>query len=162
MKKNMLVLEWLVLFMASSALFLLSGCASTSEVQGTEGELWMGKLTGMVDADLKLYFSRIEEDEATYLVKGHFSGEIDNVAGGHGSGRMSGVIAGQVKEGKIDVRMRGTATVSEGSASITGKMAGALSNTQAFGSWNIDARSSEGSHRFSGEWHADKTGSAMP
>ncbi len=162
MKNNAMVLRLVVLFMVSSALFLLSGCASTPKVQGTEGELWIGKLSGMIDADLDMYFSLVEEEEDTYQVKGNFQGEIGSVAGGHGSGTMQGVIKGKIVKGAVDIRMRGNATVSEGSAAITGKMAGSLSNTQAFGSWNIDARSSEGSHRFSGEWRAAKTDAADP
>jgi hypothetical protein len=161
MKKATIALELFVMFMVSSSLFFLFGCTSAPELKGTEGELWAGKLTGMIDADLKMYFSRFEEKGDLYVVRGSFNGEIGRVAGGYGSGTMRGTLSGEVKKGNIDVRIRGTATVNEGSASITGKMKGTLSDTQAAGTWDIDARSSEGSHSFSGQWHADKTDSAI-
>jgi len=161
MKKATRVLKLFVLFMVSSSLFIFFGCASTPEMKDTEGELWVGKLTGMIDADLQMYFSRFEKKEDLYVVKGSFNGEIGRVAGGYGSGTMRGTLSGEVKEGSVDVRIRGTATVNEGSASITGKMRGTLSDTQAAGTWDIDARSSEGSHSFSGQWHANKTDSAI-
>jgi hypothetical protein len=161
MKKATIVLELFVLFMVSSSLFFFFSCTSTPELKGTEGELWAGKLAGMIDADLKMYFSRFDEKEDRYEVNGSFKGEIGRVAGGYGSGTMRGTLSGEVKEGNVVVRIRGTATVNEGSASITGKMKGTLSDTQAAGTWDIDARSGEGSHHFSGQWHADKTDPAI-
>jgi hypothetical protein len=161
MKKTTIILMLFVLFMVSFSLFFFFGCASTPELKDAEGELWAGKLTGMIDADLKMYFSRFEEKEDLHVVKGSFKGKIGRVAGGYGSGTMRGTLSGEVKKGNVDVRIRGTATVNEGSASITGKMQGTLSETQASGTWDIDARSGEGSHYFSGQWHADKTDSAI-
>jgi len=161
MKNATIGIELFVLLMVSCSLFFFSGCASTPEMKDTEGEHWVGKLTGMIDADLQMYFSRFEEKEDFYEVKGSFIGEIGRVAGGYGSGTMRGTLSGEVKKGSVDVRIRGTATVNEGSASITGKMEGKLSDTQSAGTWDIDARSSEGSHYFSGQWHADKTDPAI-
>ncbi|MCB2166733.1 MAG: hypothetical protein KQI78_03660 [Deltaproteobacteria bacterium] len=161
MKNATIVLELFVLLILSSSLIFFFGCASSPELKGTEGELWAGKLAGMIDADLKMYFSRFDEKEDHYEVKGSFNGEIGRVAGGYGSGTMRGTLSGEVKEGNVVVRIRGTATVNEGSASITGKLRGTLLDNQAAGTWDIDARSSEGSHYFSGQWHADKTDSAI-
>ena len=161
MKKATIVSELFILFMIFSSLFFFFGCASTPGLKDTEGELWAGKLTGMIDADLKMYFDRFEEKEDLYVVRGSFTGKIGSVAGGYGGGTMRGTLSGEVKKGDVVVRLRGTANVNEGSASITGKMRGTLSDTQAAGTWDIDARSSEGSHSFSGQWHADKTDSAI-
>ena len=90
MKKATIVLELFVLFMVSSSLFFFFGCTSTPELKGTEGELWAGKLTGMIDADLKMYFTRFEEKEDLYVVKGSFNGEIGRVAGGYGQRNNEG------------------------------------------------------------------------
>jgi hypothetical protein len=110
----------------------------------------------MIDADLKMFFSRFEEEKEVYLVKGTFEGDIARVSGGYGSGRMKGKIEGKVKDGIFNVRMWGNARVDEGSAAIEGKMIGTLSKTQAFGTWNISARDDEDLYKFSGEWSAKK------
>jgi hypothetical protein len=135
----------------------LSGCASTQVEQGTDWEPWIGELTGMIDADLKMFFSRFEEEKDVYVVKGNFKGDIGRVSGDYGSGTMNAEIKGQVKDGIFNVRMGGYAKVSAGSATIEGKMIGTLSKTQAFGTWNITATDTEGTHyEFSGEWSAEK------
>ena len=138
------------------SLFFLSGCASTQDEQGTDWEPWVGKLTGMVDADLKMFFSRFEEEKEVYLVKGTFEGDIGRVSGGFGSGTMNAKIEGKVKDGIFNIRMWGHANVSDGAASIDGKMIGTLSKTQAFGTWIINARDPEDSYELTGEWSAEK------
>jgi hypothetical protein len=110
----------------------------------------------MVDADLKMFFSRFEEEKDVYLVKGTFEGDIGRVSGGYGSGTMTARIEGKVKDGIFNLRMWGFANVSEGRAMIDGKMIGTLSKTQAFGTWIIIARDDEGTYKFSGEWSAKK------
>lgn len=155
-----LFLKLAILFIFPLALFFLSGCASTQTEQGTDWETWAGKLTGMVDADLKMFFSQLEEEKDVYLVKGTFTGDIENVSGEFGSGRMSGEIKGNVKDGIFDVGIRGRANVAAGSATIDGKIIGTLSKTQAFGTWKIIARDIEGTlYNFSGEWRAEKVDS---
>jgi hypothetical protein len=156
MNKTTLFLKLVILFILPFTLFFLSGCASTQAEQGTEWEPWVGELTGMVDADLKMFFSRFEEEEDVYLVKGTFEGDIGSVSGGYGSGTMNAKIKGKVKDGIFNISMWGNATVSEGSAIINGKMIGTLSKTQAFGTWIINARDDEGLYQFSGEWSAKK------
>jgi hypothetical protein len=52
--------------------------------------------------------------------------------------------------------MWGHANVSDGAATINGKMIGTLSKTQAFGTWIINARDPDDSYEFSGEWSAKK------
>jgi hypothetical protein len=157
---DVLFLKLAILFTLPFTLFFLSGCASTQTEQGTEWETWVGELTGMVDADLKMLFSQYEEGQDAYLVKGTFKGDIKNVSGEFGSGRMSGEIKGQVKDGIFNVGIRGRANVSAGTATIDGKMIGSLSKTQAFGTWNIIARDIEGTlYNFSGEWRAEKVDS---
>ena len=138
------------------SLFFLSGCASTQAEQGTDWETWVGELTGMIDADLKMFFSRFEEEKEVYLVKGTFEGDIARVSGGYGSGRMKGKIEGKVKDGICNIRLSGHAKVTGGTGTVDGKMIGTLSKTQAFGTWNITARDSEDSYKFSGEWSAKK------
>jgi hypothetical protein len=114
----------------------------------------------MIDADIKMFFARPEEEKDVYLVKGTFMGDIGRVSGEFGSGRMNGEIKGKVKEGIFNVRIRGRANVSAGSATIEGKMIGTLTKTQAFGTWNITARDIEGTlYDFSGEWSAEKNDS---
>jgi hypothetical protein len=110
----------------------------------------------MVDAELKMFFSRFEEKKDVYLVKGSFEGDIEDVSGGYGSGTMNAKIEGKVKDGIFNLRMRGHANVSEGQAIINGKMIGTLSKTQAFGTWIINARDDERPYEFSGEWSAKK------
>ncbi len=156
MNKTTLFLKLVILFILPFTLFFLSGCASTQAEQGTEWEPWVGELTGMVDADLKMFFSRFEEEKDVYLVKGTFEGDIRSISGGYGSGTMNAKIKGKVKDGIFNVRMWGIATVSDGSAIINGNMIGTLSKTQAFGTWIINARDDEGLYKFSGEWSAKK------
>ena len=157
MNKTTLFLKLAMLFILPFTLFFLSGCVSTQPEQGTDGEPWVGKLTGMVDAELKLFFSRFEEEKDVYLVKGTFEGDIARVSGGYGSGTMKGKIEGKVKDGIFNVRIWGHANVTAGSATLDGKMIGTLSKTQAFGTWNIIARDTEGTlYQFSGEWSAEK------
>jgi hypothetical protein len=156
MDKANLFPKLFVLFILPLALFCLSGCASKQAEQGTEWEAWVGELTGMVDAELKLFFSRLEEDSDVYLVKGSMKGNIGDVSGGHGSGTMNAKIEGKVKDGIFNLQMWGHANVSEGQATINGKLIGTLSKTQAFGTWIIDARDDERPYEFSGEWSAKK------
>ena len=157
MNKTTLFLQLVILFILPFVLFFLSGCASTQDEQGTDWEPWAGELTGMIDADLNMFFSRFKEEKGAYLVKGGFKGEIGRVSGEYGSGKMNAEIKGQVKDGIFNVRMSGYANVSAGSATLDGKMIGTLSKTQAFGTWKIIARDSEGTlYNFSGEWSAEK------
>ena len=72
MNKTTLLLKLAILFILPFTLFFLSGCASTQTEQGTDWETWVGELTGMVDADLKMSFSQYEEGQDAYLVKGTF------------------------------------------------------------------------------------------
>ena len=157
MNKTTLFLKFVVLFIFAFTLFFLSGCASTQTEQGTDWEPWVGELIGMIDADLKMFFSRFEEQEDVYLVKGTFKGNIARVSGEYGSGTMNGDIRGKVKDGIFNVRMGGYANVTAGQATIDGKMIGTLSKTQAFGTWKIFATDIEGTlYEFSGEWSAEK------
>ena len=156
MNKITSILKLVMLFMLPFTLFFLSGCASTQAEQGTDGEPWVGELTGMVDAGLKMFFSRFEEEKDVYLVKGTFKGDIGRVSGGYGSGTMNAKIEGKVKDGIFNIRMWGHANVSDGAASIDGKMIGTLSKTQAFGTWIINARDPEDSYELTGEWSAEK------
>ena len=157
MNKTTLFLKLVILFILPFAFFFLSGCASSQPEQGTDWEPWVGELTGMIDADLKMFFSRFEEEKDVYLVKGNFKGDIARVSGEYGSGTMNGKITGKVKDGIFNVRMSGNANVRAGTATIDGKMIGTLSKTQAFGTWNIIATDTEGtSYEFSGEWSAEK------
>ena len=156
MNKTTLFLKLAILFMLPFTLFFLSGCASTQTEQGTDWETWGGELTGMVDANLKMFFSQLEEEKDVYLVKGTFKGDIGRVSGEYGSGRMNGEIKGKVKDGIFNVRIWGHANVTAGSATIDGKMIGTLSKTQAFGTWIIVARDDERTYEFSGEWSAKK------
>jgi hypothetical protein len=156
MNKTTLFLKLVILFILPFTLFFLSGCAFTQTEHGTDWEPWVGEFTGMVDADLKIFFSRFEEEKDVYLVKGTFEGDIGRVSGGYGSGTMTARIEGKVKDGIFNLRMWGFANVSEGRAMIDGKMIGTLSKTQAFGTWIIIARDDEGTYKFSGEWSAKK------
>ena len=153
-------LKLIVLALLSLMPFLLSGCATEPVARGANWEPWAGRLTGMVEADLTMYFSRLEQEEGAFLVEGSFSGDIEDVSGGYGSGTMSGDIRGQVKDGIFNVRIRGHARVRAGSAAVDGKLLGTLSQTQAFGTWNLEARDSEETYRFAGEWNADKVDAA--
>ena len=159
MNKNILFLKLVMLFILPFTLFFLSGCASTQVEQGTDREPWLGKFTGMIEADLKMFFSRSEEEEEVYFVKGAFSGDIETVAGGYGGGEMNGTIKGTIKDGIVNFRLNGSAYGDWGSVPISGKMIGTLSKTQVFGTWNISAQA-ETPYYFSGEWSAEKIDSA--
>ncbi len=152
MNKTTFFLKLVILFILPLTLFFLSGCASTQVEQGTDRESWVGKLTGMIEADLKMFFSRSGEEEDVYFVKGAFSADIEKVAGGHGSGEMNATIKGKIKDGIVNVRIYGSAYGDWGLVSISGKMIGTLSKTQAFGTWDISAEA----ERFAGEWSAEK------
>ena len=160
MTKTILVLRFVLLSILPFVLITMSGCATTPEEQGKDREPWAGKMTGQIDADLEMFFSRLEEEQEVYLVNGAFKGNIARVSGGYGSGTMSGGIKGKVKDGIFNVQMWGRATVSDGSASFKGKMIGTLSKSQAFGTWEIIASDDETTYNFTGEWRADKIGSA--
>ncbi len=149
-------LKFVLMILLPLMLVTLSGCATAPVERGSNWEPWSGKLSGMVDANLTMYFSRLEQEEGAFLVEGSFAGDIQDVAGGYGSGTMTGDIRGQVKDGIFNVRLRGHARVRAGSAAVEGKLLGTLSQTQAFGSWNLEARDSEETYRFSGEWKAGK------
>ena len=155
MNKNALILKLVICFMLTFTLFFLSGCTSTQVEQGTDREPWFGKFKGMVEADLKMFFSLSEEGQGVYFVKGAFSGDIEAVAGGYGGGKMNGNVKGKIKDGIVDFRINGSATGDWGSVPISGKMIGTLSKTQAFGKWNINAQA-ETQYYFSGEWSAEK------
>ena len=156
MNKAIPFLKLGILLLLPLTFFFLSGCASTQTEKGTDWEPWVGEFSGMVDADLKMFFSRLEEEKGVYLVKGTFKGDIESVAGGYGSGTMTARIKGKVKDGVFNLSMSGFATVSEGRAMIDGKMIGTLSKTQAFGNWTIIARDDERTYDFSGDWSAKK------
>jgi hypothetical protein len=156
MNKATLFLKLGILLILPVTFFFLSGCASTQTEKGTDWEPWVGELTGEVGADLKMFFSRLEEDKGVYLVKGTFEGDIEKVSGGYGSGTMTARIKGRVKDGIFELSMWGFASVSDGSANINGKMIGTLSKTQAFGTWIINALDDERTYKFSGEWSAKK------
>ena len=69
MNKTAIILKIVILFILPFTLCILSGCVTTRAVQGTDWEPWVGELTGMVDADLKMFFSRIEKDkDVKYIV----------------------------------------------------------------------------------------------
>ncbi|MDB4442503.1 hypothetical protein N9219_03685, partial [bacterium] len=118
-----------MLFILPFTLFFLSGCASTQVEQSIDREPWLGKFTGMIEADLKMFFSRSEEEEEVYFVKGAFSGDIETVAGGYGGGEMNGTIKGTIKDGIVKLRINGSAYGDWGSVPISGKMIGTLSKT---------------------------------
>ena len=156
MNKTTLFLKLGILLVLPLTFLFFSGCASTQTEKDSDWEPWVGELSGMVDADLNMFFSRLEEAEGIYLVKGTFKGDIESVAGGYGSGTMTARIKGRVKDGIFDLSMWGFASVSEGRANIDGKMIGTLSKTQAFGSWTINALDDERTYKFSGDWSAKK------
>ena len=159
MNKTILFLKLVMLFILPFTLFFLSGCASIHVEQSTDREPWFGKFTGMVEADLKMLFSRSEEEEEVYFVKGDFSGNIETVAGGYGGGEMNGTIKGRIKDGIVNFRINGSAYGDWGSVPISGNMIGTLSKTQVFGTWKISAQA-ETPYYFSGEWSAEKIVSA--
>jgi len=158
MNKTTLFLKLFLLFILPFTFFFLSGCASTQVEQGIDREPWFGKFTGMIESDFKMFFSRSEEEENVYFVKGVFSANIEGVAGGHGSGEMNGTIKGKIKDGIVNFRINGSASGDWGSVPISGKMIGTLSKIQVFGTWNIRAQA-ETPYHFSGEWSAEKIGS---
>ena len=155
MNKTALFLKLVIFFMLTFTLFFMSGCASTQVEQSTDREPWFGTFTGMIEADLKMFFSRSDEEEEVYFVKGAFSGDIETVAGGYGGGEMNGSVKGKIKDGIVDFRINGSATGDWGSVPISGKMIGTLSKTQAFGTWKINAKANI-IYPFTGEWSAEK------
>ena len=60
----------------------------------------------MVEADLKMFFSRSEEEQDVYFVRGAFSGDIETVAGGYGGGTMNSSLKGRIKDGIVDFRKK--------------------------------------------------------
>ncbi len=155
MNKTVLFSKPVMLLILPFTLLFMSGCASTHVEQGPDQQPWFGKFTGMVEADLKMFFSRTAEEEEVYYVKGTFAGDIEAVAGGHGGGSMNGTIKGKIKDGIVDFRINGSAYGDWGTVPISGKMIGNLSKTQVYGTWNISAQA-ETAYYFSGEWTAKK------
>ena len=147
-----------VLLILSFTCFFLSSCVSTPTERGTEWEHWSGELTGGVNANLKMFFSRLEKEKNDYLIKGNFEGDIESTYGGYGRGKMRAKIKGKAKDSICNVEIWGIATVDEGSVTINGKMIGTISKTQAFGTWTLIARDDE-RYDFSGEWSAKKADS---
>ena len=155
MKKSAFFLKLVVVVILPFSLYSLPGCVSTPTERSDNWEPWVGELTGMINADLKMFFSRLEEDTNVYLIEGNFEVDID-ARGEYGRGKMRAKLKGKVKDGICNVDIWGTVIVEEGSATINGKMIGTLSKTQAFGSWTLVARDDE-RYDFSGEWSAKKT-----
>ena len=155
MKKSAFFLTIVAVVILPVVLCFLSGCVSTPTKRGNEWEPWAGEMTGMISADLKMFFSRLEEGTDVYVIEGNFEGEID-ASGDYGRGKMRAKLKGKVKDGICNIDIWGTVVVEEGSATINGKMIGTLSKTQAFGSWTLVARDDE-RYDFSGEWSAQKT-----
>lgn len=144
-----------LLLIVPLALSSLSGCATVPTAKG-DWEAWGGQLTGGVDGDLQMSFSRHDEGDGIHFITGRFQGDIEGVHGGYGRGTIEGAIEGKFKDGIFDLRLSGQARLSEGAAPIHGKMIGTLSHTTAFGTWHMLARSSENSHRLAGEWRVEK------
>ena len=137
---------------------LLSSCATAPEGNGAPREHWGGQLNGMIEAELAFFLTPAAEGQADRAVNGNFAGNIVSVAGGHGSGTMNGSIKGRVENGVFKARLSGFAKVSAGSATIIGQMTGRSTDAHALGDWTLDARSSEGVYRFSGQWRAARRG----
>lgn len=149
----------LFLLILITPIFFCFGCATPPNEHAADWEPWAGELNGMVDADLELFFARYDEAQNVYLVKGNFEGEIEKIAGRYGSGTMKGIINGKVKDGIINIRLRGWVTVSDCIATAEGKMNGVLSKTQASGTWKIEASDNEDTYNFLGDWNARKVSS---
>ena len=152
------ILNRLLLLTVPLVLFFLSGCATAPTDKGADGEAWAGQMTGRVAGELAMSFSPLEDGEGVHLITGRFAGDIDSGYGGYGSGTVEGIIEGKFKDGIFDLRLSGQARLSEGPAPIHGKMIGTQSQTTAFGTWHMVARSSGDSHRLAGEWRAEKLG----
>lgn len=146
---------WMII--AAWALFGLSGCATTPDGSGADWETWTGKLAGRVDGDLALLFSRFEEGDGVHLVKGRFEGGVAGGYGGYGSGTVDGLVEGKFKDGIFDLHLSGEARLNGTVVLVNGKMTGTMSQTAAFGTWYMVARSNEDAYRLSGEWRADRT-----
>ena len=157
MDKQFFLLKSVLTILTALALFGLSGCATTPAGGGGDWELWVGKLTGRVDGDLEILFSRFEEGEGVHSVKGRFEGEVEGGFGGYGSGTVEGAVEGKFKDGIFDLHLSGEASLNGNAALLNGKMTGTMSQTTAFGTWYMVARSNEDAYRLSGQWRADRT-----
>jgi hypothetical protein len=135
------------------ASLLVLGCASTQVEPGAVAEMWEGKVTGMIDGDIKFSIARIAGENNAFSVKGNMVMKARRIAGGYGEGEIRCIIKGKIKNEVMNARINGTAVVSEGSSSVSGNLVGTMSKTQAFGTWNLSHV--EGVH--SGEWTAEKT-----
>jgi hypothetical protein len=134
------------------AFLLLLGCASTQIEPGTVAEMWEGKVTGMIDGDIKFSIARIAEENNVFSLKGNMVMKAQEIAGGYGEGRISCSIKGKIKNGVMNARLFGRAKVSEGTADVSGDLVGTISRTQGFGTWTLSHV--EGVH--SGKWTAEK------
>ena len=139
------------------ACLLALGCASTQVEPGAVAEMWKGKVTGMIDGDIKFSIERIAGETNAFSVKGNMVIKAQQISGGYGEGEIRCIIKGRIKNETMNALIHGRAVVSEGSSDVSGSFVGTISKTQAFGTWNLSHV--EGVH--SGEWTADKTSTSQ-
>ncbi|UCD88441.1 MAG: hypothetical protein JSW04_08155 [Desulfobacterales bacterium] len=145
-----------IITFSTLAFLLVLGCASTQVEPGAVAEMWKGKITGMIDGDIKFSIVRIAGENNSFSVKGNMDMKGQRIVG-YGEGEIKCTIKGKIKNEVMNAIIHGRAVVSDGSADVSGTLVGTMSKTQAFGTWNLSHVG--GIH--SGEWTAEKTSTSQ-
>jgi hypothetical protein len=152
MKKHV----WLMMLLVVPFSLFIPGCVTDQTATSSDAEIWIGAITGNhAQGDMKFEIHRTSLS-GEYEVKGRFYGEINTPQWGRG--RMEVKMDGQVKEGVFAAKLKGHASVEEGSSWLRGDMIGTMSKSQAFGTYELYHE--EG--KAVGDWSAEKADPANP
>ena len=151
MSKSIQAPKLIVLCIILMAAFFLVEYAAAQDVPAADSEVWVGKMTGMANGDMKLFITRTGQ-EGDSSVRGTLNMAFGMSQGGYGSGTATCTIEGTVSKGILKAELLGDVQVNVGTFGVFGELIGTTSETQISGTWVVDHVA--GSH--SGEWFAEK------
>ena len=152
MPKKLSKAIYFVLFLLAAAFFC--GCVSSQPPAGAKQEIWKGQFTGDINGDLTITAWNVSTDKNLKVLKGELNSKIDSVIGGYGTGTLYGNLSGQIKDGVFTASFRGNAKVTDGSARVSGRFIGNMSEKKGAGTWNCNV--THGAMRLKGKWTLEK------
>lgn len=129
---------------------LLTGCIASKPPPGVKTDIWVGKITGMAEGELRITFWNAGKNNNDQIIQGQL---ILNVERAYGQEKtcLKSSIKGQIKDGRMKARISGDV---EG-ATFIGEFIGIMSESHGSGTWTIDVQD-EAAGRFTGEWTLQK------
>ena len=137
-----------------SILLFFSGCAATTPNASLPTHVWEGNVTGMIIGKMTLTFQNSQAIGETKVVSGRLILQIESTTGGYGTGNVKGTLNGEIKNGLLEATFHGLAFVTDGQASVSGKLSGTLSDTKGQGNWYMSTQAEAGD--LSGNWTLHK------